>query len=127
MNKHPELKKMTLFKKSGKLSGKQPSANSPANASSPAPMPDDTTLSNLPVLTEIVADANPQLTRPLNEVEKQQLLFKLERHLETLLSQKLALYLEQVQRVAIDQAIYELKSELPELLREALNAHLDSH
>jgi hypothetical protein len=79
------------------------------------------------VLTEIVADANPQLTRPLNEVEKQQLLFKLERHLETLLSQKLALYLEQVQRVAIDQAIYELKSELPELLREALNAHLDSH
>lgn len=118
---------MTLFKKSGKKSGKQPDSDAPAKPPLPTAAIDEATLNDLPVLTEIVDEANSHLTRALSAAEKQQLLHKLEKHIEILLTQKLALYLEQVQRVAIDQAIHELKTELPELLRNALNAHLDSH
>lgn len=116
---------MTLFKKSGKKPGKQPGSDAPAKPSLRTTATGETTLIDLPVLTEIVAE-DPHLPYALSAAEKQQLLHKLEKHIEILLSQKLALYLEQVQRVAIDQAILELKTELPELLRNALNAHLDS-
>jgi hypothetical protein len=118
---------MSLFKKSGKKSDKQSGGDAPAKPTLPTTAIDETTLNDLPVLTEIVAEVDPHLTRTLSASEKQQLLHKLEKHIEILLSQKLALYLEQVQRVAIDQAIHELKKELPELLRKALNEHLDSH
>jgi hypothetical protein len=117
---------MNPFKKPAKSPGKQPGSDIPAKPPFPTLTTGETTLNDLPVLTEIVAEADPHLPRVLSAAEKQQLLHKLEKHIEILLSQKLALYLEQVQRVAIDQAIHELKTELPELLREALNAHLDS-
>jgi hypothetical protein len=51
----------------------------------------------------------------------QQLLHQLESHLGTLFTKKLSLRLEQLQRQAIDQALDELKAELPELLRDALD------
>ncbi len=117
---------MTLFKKIGKQSGKKPDYDTPDTPPSSALMTDETTLNSLPVLTEIVAETAPHSPPALSAAEKQQLLHKLEKHIETLLSQKLALYLEQVQRIAIDQAIIELKEELPELLRNALDTHLNS-
>jgi hypothetical protein len=117
---------MNLFKKSAKSPGKQPGNDTPEKPPIPTLTTGETILDNLPVLTEIVAETGQHLPHVLSAAEKQQLLHKLEKHIETLLSQKLALYLEQVQRVAIDQAIHELKMELPELLRNALNAHLDS-
>lgn len=83
-----------------------------------------TTAEDLPTLTEIVEETVPHPA--LSTKERQQLLRQLEKHLETLFSQKLALRLEQLQCQTVKQAISELKAELPELLREALNAHLDS-
>jgi hypothetical protein len=58
-----------------------------------------------------------------NEEEVQRLLRRLETHLENRFAHKLSANLEQLQRQAIDQAVSELKAELPELLRNALNAH----
>lgn len=58
-----------------------------------------------------------------NEEEMQRLLLQLETHLENMFANKLSANLEQLQRQAIDQAVSELKAELPELLRNALNAH----
>ncbi len=78
---------------------------------------------DLPTLTEIVEEASPHAL--LSTKEKQQFLRQLEKHLETLFSLKLAQKLEQLQRHTVKQAINELKAELPELLQEALNAHLD--
>lgn len=118
---------MTPFKKSGKQAGKQPSSDTPAKPSLPTVTTGETTLNNLPVLTEIVAEADLHLPRVLSSEEIQQLLHQLEKHIESLFSQKLAIHLEQLQRLAIDQAISELKSELPDLLRDALNAHFNSH
>lgn len=101
--------------------------------------PDD-----LPTLTEVVAegqtdpatgiqpDANQEVSAPEaaipapcapNEEEMQRLLQLLETHLEDVFTYKLSLNLEQLQRQAIEQAVSELKAELPELLRNALNAH----
>lgn len=79
---------------------------------------------DLPTLTEIVDETIPHAS--LSAKERQLLLRQLEKHLEMLFSQKLAKQLEQLQRQTVKQAIAELKSELPELLRNALNAHLDS-
>lgn len=79
---------------------------------------------DLPTLTEIVEDT-VQL-RALTAKERQQILRHLEKHLETLFSQKLASKLEQMQRHTVKQVISELKAELPELLRDALNAQIDS-
>jgi len=79
---------------------------------------------DLPTLTEIVEETVPHSS--LSTKERQQLLRQMEKHLETLFSQKLALKLEQLQRQTVKQAISELKAELPDLLRDALNAHLDS-
>ncbi|MDD5385132.1 MAG: hypothetical protein PHG89_09675 [Gallionella sp.] len=101
--------------------------------------PDD-----LPTLTEVVTggqtepatvlqpDADREIPAPeaaiaascpLNEEEMQRLLRRLETHLENMFANKLSANLEQLQRQAIDQAVSELKAELPELLRNALNAH----
>ena len=49
----------------------------------------------------------------------------LEVRIETLFTQKLGMHLEQLQRQAIDRALDEIKAELPELLRDALDSYLD--
>jgi hypothetical protein len=107
-------------------SRKQPGSNPLSNASSPAPTMGETTLNGLPMLTEVVAETDTHLSRVLSTQDIQQLLPQLEVQIETLFTRKLGLHLEQLQRQAIDQALIELKTELPELLRDTLNAYLDS-
>ena len=101
-------------------------------------VPDD-----LPTLTEVVGVVQaestigfqpsisqeahtPEAALPVscapNEEEMRQLLQQLEAHLGSVFAHKLSANLEQLQRQAIEQAINELKAELPELLRDALNA-----
>ena len=109
-----------------KQTDKQPDSNSPVNPPLLAQIMDETELLDLPILTEVVAKADPYLPRVLNAEEREVLLHQLEKHIETLFTQKLRLHLEQLQRLAIDQAIDELKADLPELLRDALDAHLNS-
>jgi hypothetical protein len=106
-----------------KQPGKQPDSKSVPKPSSPAATMGEATLNGLPMLTEVVAETD---TRLLSAEEIQQLQQKLEAHIETLFTRKLGLHLEQLQRQAIDRAISELKAELPELLRNTLNAYLDS-
>jgi hypothetical protein len=86
----------------------------------------ETTMDDLPVLTEVVAKKDNHLPDVLSVEEIQLLLPQLEEHIQTLFTQKLALHLEQLQRQAIEQAISELKAELPELLKNMLNAYLHS-
>jgi hypothetical protein len=88
--------------------------------------PDSGFPDDLPTLTEIVAAAVPHPHPALSAEERQLLLQQLETRIETLFTRKLALRLEQVQRQTVKQAISELKAELPELLREALDTHFDS-
>lgn len=99
-----------------------------------AVMPDE-----LPILPESAriadhADAHVQSPKVvsdepaaslLGEAQLQQLEQQLTHHLETLLRNKLSLRLEQLQKQALDQALGELKAELPMLLRDALSGHLD--
>jgi len=61
------------------------------------------------------------MPRALNPEEMQQLLQQLEVHLETVFTSRLNTQLEQLQRLAVDLAVSELKAELPQLLRDALN------
>jgi hypothetical protein len=78
----------------------------------------------LPTLTEIVEETQPAAhLPPLGAADMQQSLKRLEAHLETVFTQKLSLNLAQLQRQAIEQAVSELKAELPDLLRNALNTH----
>lgn len=85
-------------------------------------------LDDLPLLTE-VATENPHekpqveeaLPRTFRREEMQQVLQKLEAHMETVFISKLNTQLEQLQRLAIDLAVSEFKAELPHLLRDALN------
>ena len=105
---------------------KQPDSDSPSKQTLPTRTIGETTLDDLPTLTEVVAEADTHLPHVLSAEEIQQLLHQLEAHIETLFTQKLGLQLGQLQRLAIDQALDELKAELPELLRDALNAYLDS-
>lgn len=107
-------------------SKKQPGNNPVSNPASPATTIGETTLNGLPVLTEVVDKADTYLPRLLSEEEIQRLLPQLEAHIEALFTKKLALHLEQLQRQAIERAIRELKTELPELLHEALYTYLDS-
>ena len=115
-----------------------PDGGLPEELSLPAHAVDETIADELPLLTEIVADdrktdisasrgkpddAIPIAPSTLNEAEVQCLLHVLENHLESLFTHKLSLSLEQLQRQAVAQAVTELKAELPELLRVALNAH----
>jgi hypothetical protein len=109
-----------------KQPGKHPDSKSVSKTSSPAATVGETTLNGLPVLTEVVDKADTYLPRLLSEEEIQRLLPQLEAHIEALFTKKLALHLEQLQRQAIEQAIRELKTELPELLHEALYTYLDS-
>ena len=85
---------------------------------------------DLPTLTEIVTEPDTVQEAPdkpapraFSDEEMQQLLLQLGAHLETVFTIKLNLHLEQLQQQAIEQAVNELKAELPELLRGALNAH----
>jgi hypothetical protein len=105
--------------------------------------PDNDWQDDLPLLTQVVDEEAPDEFHPLagaaiteavapqprvlSEQEMQQLLHRLEAHLETVFAGKLRLHLEQLQQQAIEQAVNELKAELPELLRDALNTHLESH
>lgn len=106
--------------------GRQPDSDTPAGSSMPALTIGETTLNNLPMLTEVVSESDNSLPRVLNDDEIRQLLHQLEARIEIMFTQKLGLHLEQLQRQAIDQALDELKAELPELLQDALNAYLDS-
>jgi hypothetical protein len=91
---------------------------------------------NFPVLTEIVAEfkadadlgtvdhkADISLSCAISGEEMQKLLQCFEAHFEAVLTQKLSLHIEQLQRQAIEQAVSELKTALPELLRNALSAN----
>jgi len=92
---------------------------------------------DLPTLTEVVAEEQagtaailqPAAEAPIhasctpNEEEMQRLLQRIETHLENAFAYKLSLNLERLQRQAIEQAVGELKAELPELLREMLNTY----
>lgn len=94
----------------------------------------------LPVLTEVVvepaevAEAAPvelaatlaaiMPTHELSAFEMQSLLQHLEAHLETTFTRKLNDQLSELQKLAVDLAVSELKSELPQLLRDALKHQL---
>lgn len=116
------------FKQSGDQSGEQTEQGLPVQSSANRTPPrtiGDTTLNRLPVLTEIVAAADVRQAHELGSGEIQQLLLKLEARIETLFTQRLSIRLEQIQRQAIDQALDELKAELPELVRDALDNHFE--
>ena len=117
---------MTPIKKIGTQPGEQPDRDTPARSSLPTLTIGETTLNNLPVLTEVISKSDSNLSRELNEEEIQQLLRQLEARIEIMFTQKLGNHLEQLQRQAIDQALDELKAELPGLLQDAINAYLDS-
>ncbi len=85
----------------------------------------DMALDDLPTLTEIVKPESSEPQR-LSEADIQQLLQHLEQHIEIMCTQKIALHLEQMKDHAIEQIINELKTELPELLRNAVNVHPES-
>lgn len=59
----------------------------------------------------------------MSEAQMQQLEQRLAAHFETVFRDKLSLQLEQLQKFALRQAVAELKTELPGLLRDALNDH----
>ena len=109
-----------------KQPGEQPDSDILSGQPLPAPAIGETTLNNLPMLTEVVAESETNPPRILGEPEIQQLLRQLEARIEIMFTQKLGLHLEQLQRQAIDRALDELKAELPELLRDAMNAYLGS-
>jgi hypothetical protein len=69
---------------------------------------------------EVVENAVP--SPALSEADIQRLIQQLEAHLESVFAQKLGHRLEQLQRLAVDQAIRELKAELPQMLRDALHS-----
>ncbi|HEX5338990.1 MAG TPA: hypothetical protein VFW53_11185 [Gallionella sp.] len=89
---------------------------------------------DLPTLTEMIVPAEPVPTSPdaastprtYSEADVQRLLQQFEAHIETVFAQKLNHHLEELQKIAVDQAVNELKADLPELLRDALNAHPQS-
>lgn len=74
-----------------------------------------------------IISINPKAAVPVpdayGEDAMQQLVHRLEAHIETVFAQKLNQHLEQLQKIAVDQAVNELKAELPGLLRDALDAH----
>ncbi|MDO8349576.1 MAG: hypothetical protein Q7S94_00295 [Gallionella sp.] len=97
---------------------------------------DQQDFNDLPILTEVAAEETqageshpiadqqtasaPVLPRSLSTEEMQRLLQQLEIHLETVFTGKLNQQIEQLQKLAVDLAISELKAELPQLLRNAL-------
>jgi glutamyl-tRNA reductase len=118
---------MNPFKQAVKQAAQKEGGDLPAKTSSPKLPIGEATLNRLPVLTEVATQENAPQTRALSAEESQQFLQQLQTHIETLFTKKLSLRLEELQRHAIDHALDELKAELPELLRDALNAHFESH
>ena len=106
--------------------GKQPTSDTPEGASQAAAQLNESAMNSLPLLTEVVDESDSNLPRVLSEHETQHLLRTLEARIETLFTQKLGMHLEQLQRQAIDRALDEIKAELPELLRDAMDTYLDS-
>ena len=101
---------------------KQPGGDLPDNLPLLTQVADEDALDELPTLTEIVEETQHAAPSPsLAEADMQQSLKRLEAHLETIFTHKLSLHLEQLQRQAVEQAVSELKAELPGLLRDALN------
>ncbi|MDH2918786.1 MAG: hypothetical protein PXX73_06300 [Sideroxydans sp.] len=86
--------------------------------------PDD-----LPILTETLGGvAIPVLRqvaapREFSEAQMQVLLQHFQAHLETVFSQKLNRHLEQLHHQAVKLAIAELKTELPDLLRNLIDSN----
>ena len=117
---------MNPFKHAVKQAAQKEGGDLPAKTSSPKLPIGEATLNRLPVLTEIAMQGNVPPFRDLTAEETGQFLQQFQTHIETLFTKKLSLRLEESQRHAIDQALDELKAELPELLRDALNAHLES-
>lgn len=113
---------MTPIKQSGNRHASDASAGSSPTDVNLA----ETKLNSLPLLTEVVTEAGTNLPRVMNDHEIQQLLRRLEARIEIMFTQKLGLHLEQLQRQAIDRALDEIKAELPALLRDAMDAYLDS-
>jgi len=113
--------------------GKVPAPeNEPSHARFPLPNPLNETISHSTKLPKTAAESlvipqagegtNESLREfHINEEEMQRLLRQVETHLETVFIQKLNLNLEQLQHQAVEQVVSELKAELPELLRNALN------
>lgn len=100
----------------------QPGSDLPDNLPLLTQVVDEDALDELPTLTEIVEETQHVAPLPsLGEADMQQSLKRLEAHLETVFTQELSLHLEQLQRQAVEQAINKLKTELPGLLRDALN------
>ncbi len=99
-------------------------------------------LDNLPVLTELAEPGSQVILPTLTEIIHQEaeplpveeikpdiidetiLLQRLELHLEQVFEKKLNRMLEHYQRQAVALAVKELKTELPELLREAMKGRL---
>jgi len=123
---------------------KQPGSDLPDNLPLLTQVVDEDALDDLPTLTEVIAKGQaesatgfqpdtsrevpaPEAAMPAscasNEEEMQRLLQLLEIHLENVFAPKFSFHLEQLQRQAVEQAVNELKAELPELLRSALNGH----
>ncbi len=117
---------MNPFKQAVKQAAQKEGSDLPAKISSSKRTIGDATLNRLPVLTEVATPGNVPPFRGLNAEETGQFLQQFQTHIETLFTKKLSLRLEESQRHAIDQALDELKAELPELLRDALNDHLES-
>jgi hypothetical protein len=88
--------------------------------------------SELPTLTEIIAPDTSEsaaeimqelpAAQGISEADMQRLLDVFAAQLETVISDKLSRYLEDLHRQAVKLTILELKSELPDLLRESLLA-----
>ncbi len=88
-------------------------------------------IEELPVLTEAVAASQTDspgtvpdedvLPPALSEADMLRLVQLLETHLESAFAQKLGHRLEQLQRLAVEQAIGELRAELPQILHDALH------
>jgi hypothetical protein len=106
-------------------SGKQPTGDTTEGASQEAAQLNENALNSLPLLTEVIDQSDSNLPREMGEHEFQHLLRSLEARIETLFTQKLGMHLEQLQRQAIDRALDEVKTELPELLREAMDKYLN--
>lgn len=101
-----------------------PEISSPADATFPVLQSYELETSDL--ATQPATSLAAAIPRTLTEAELQQLLNQVEAHLATVFMEKLTRHLEQLQRQAVEHAVNELKAELPELLRGALDTHRDT-
>lgn len=122
----------------------QPGGDMPDNLPLLTQLADEDALEELPTLTEVITEEQaepatglqpdtgqetptPETVIPVSctpdEEQMQRLQQQLEIHLENVFAHKLCFHIEQLQRQAVERAVEELKAELPELLRDALNIH----